>query len=220
MPNHPAGFKDWLSGTCNCSEPPCWSCKISPTSVAIVPGWKFILIASIMFFAFSIIPGGLFWGVHTDRTIFGIVGMTISGAVGVLGGGASIFLLATAFIERRKGPYLIYSTFDRKLMLPRESLVFPHTDALEWRLITGNWIGAEGQQKKQDFPISELHLIVKTPTGPLAYVVVGSTAYSMTEQSRQIAKATGMPIEILEQHQGVTEEPKSKQMQSWRASGM
>lgn len=212
MKSNTAGFKEWLSGKCRCSDPPYWRCQISPDRIEIVPGWKLFIVASIMLVGFSGIPGYLFWSIHTEWDFFGIAGMLISGGVGIVGVGASGFLLVTVLIEQVKGPYFLYFTSDRKLRLPRELLVMPRENAIGWRLVTGNWIGADGNQKKQDFPISELQLIVKTADGLIALVVVGSKAYAMTEQSRQVAHSTGLPLQIIDQHQGVTDIQMSKRM--------
>lgn len=225
MISNPADFKEWLSGKCSCDDPPFWATRISQGGVAIVPGWKFIAIIATMFFFMTGVAGFGFWEASTQKDVIliRIGGMLITGFVGLLAFGALGAGLVVAVIDHLKGPYFIYSASRQSFSLPRQQLVASRANVLGWRLVSGNWIGFEGAQKFQDYPISELQLIVETPAGPVAFVVAGAgafSAYSTDDKFHQIADATKLPLEIVKQHQGVTSKPVSKRVQGWRAGGM
>jgi hypothetical protein len=218
-----AEFKEWLSGKCSYSDPPDWTCHIRENRVAIVPGWRLIAILSAMVLFAAGVTGGVFWEKHSGRDILSIGVMLFMGAFGIIVIGGLGTALVASVLEHFKGPYLFYSDSDRKISLPRLSFVVSRASAVGWRVVSGNWIGPQNAQKFKESPMSELHLIVNTPTGLVAYTVVGAYArsdYSVTEKFQQIARATGLPIETVEQHQGITEKAVSKQVQNWRSGGM
>ncbi|WP_428938180.1 hypothetical protein [Fontivita pretiosa] len=114
-----------------------------------------------------------------------------------------LFVLARALKDQRKGPYLVYSILSGTVRLPREKMVFRKAEVLGWRVVTGNWVGPDGHQTKWRDAISELQLIVQTGDGPMAYAVVGWCRIALTETVHELAQATGFPLEIVEQRQGV-----------------
>jgi hypothetical protein len=171
----------------------------------------------LFFFSFA---GFVFWVSHGDHSIFGVVGMVFGIALGILAIAAFGTMTVTYLADHFKGPYLIYSVVYRNISLPREAIDVPIAEVLGWRLVSGNWIGPDGAQKMKSNPMSEVQLIIRTPEGPMAYAVVGGKVNSITAQAREIARATGMPLELVEQHQGISSPDPSTRVKWWRTRGM
>ena len=205
-----AGGDQWLSGTLFYSHPPVWCCRVTPQKVEIVVAAGKPAAALLAAALFSV--------------GFGLAAVLVARESGVIGGillfaaVALTILFGSAFYvamrERRRGGYMVYSASARTVTLRRHGRVFPRADVLCWRVVSGNWSGRDGDRKRHNDAISELQLVVRTTDGPVAYPVVGWCNVSMPEGVRQVAQETGIPLEVVEQAEGV-ERSESKARMDW-----
>jgi len=209
--DRPAGCDQWLSGPLFYSHPPVWSCRVTPHKVEIVAGGKTLAAGALMGVLIAVLIGVV---VVADTTRDGGDAVVLSCVMlaGVIPFAA--VMGCAAFItmrERRRGGYMVYSASARTVTLRRHGRVFPRADVLCWRVVSGNWSGRDGDRKRHDEAMSELHLVVRTADGPVAYPVVGWCSVSMAEGVRQVAEATGIPLEVVDQAEGVERfEPKPR----------
>lgn len=172
--------------------------------MAIVPSRKMTIILAaclLVFCGFGVPVVILNLDIQGPSDVAAITMGTVFTAIGI---GVFGLGLWACVVNHLRGPYLVYSTERQTISLLREGMVVPVAEAVGWRLVSGNWIGPEGQQKRQDYPISELQLILKAPDGSMAYVVAGAKADSVTEEARDVATLTELPLEIVKQHQGIS----------------
>jgi len=188
--SHPAAFGEWLSGSCFYVEPLPWKCRAGAAGrVELIPDVRLILLFCAIAIPFMVgIAGFHFW--NSGRGISGIVDKAIPGLVGaiaLLGLGA---LLVKSLNERRKGPYLVYSPAGRTVRLQRRGTdVIRLADVLGLRMVSGNWVGPAGNQTKADKPVTELQLVVQTPSGPMSYAIVGGMeGGSISAHARSLAR--------------------------------
>ncbi|HEX8325721.1 MAG TPA: hypothetical protein VF595_17585 [Tepidisphaeraceae bacterium] len=204
---YPAAFKEWLSGDFISMEPPAWQYAISQTGVVIAPAWNalitvalFLLIttsvsAVFLYSTFHVADDAMAW---VKIIFFVVLGLGFGHAAVLLG-----WIFAQLVADRAKGRILVYSRVDECVSLPRHHRVFAKKDVSRFRTVSGNWIGPERKQKHQRDAISELHLIVNSPSGEMAYLIASTMTISIGVEAEAIALATGLPLERVVQQQGV-----------------
>lgn len=205
MTKHPATFREWISGDFPYSDPPSWTCKLSKERVALVPSAKVLIASAAIFCGFSIFVPIVVWTADSKND-FAVATILVGGGVLILGLGASGFMTIVFLRNYIRGPFLIYTAIDRSILLPRERLRFPISEVIHWRAVSGNRVGPAHSQKRKKYSMSELQLIVRVHDEAIAYVIVGNQTASISDQARQIANATGVPLEIVIQSQGVSDE--------------
>ena len=199
MPNHPAGFREWISGKCDYTAPASWHYVVTPEQVEIVQGWRVIVVRLVVC---VVLLGGYVdavWGSRNDPDFSPVMGIVTGIALFVFVVGFSRRFVVRCLIDKLRGPLLIYSKLDQSITLPPERLTVSKADVLGWRLVSGHRVGREGAQRKNRGLVLELQLIVQKPEGAVAYAIVGSRPGLMTEDVRALAMATGLPLEIVEQ---------------------
>jgi hypothetical protein len=211
MARYSANFKEWLSGKCNYSEPSSWKCEMRSSQIVIVPTWKPTIILSLVLLGFA--GAGvvaLFINRHQTAWFFFIVGIVMYGGVTIISFVGLALVIVPALIDFPKGPYFIYNILRKDISLPRENISARFSDAVGWRVVSGNWIGPEGAQQKMDAPLSELHLILRINDDVMAFALTAGNLVSISEPARKIAHSTGLPLEFIEQHQGISHAPPRK----------
>lgn len=202
MTTSPAVFREWLSGDCLYDEPPAWYCTNTPDGLRAVYGWR-----ATAKLAFAVVfclayPAIWFAGLLGGRDITSLILALVSVAIAVRFARS----LTKCGIEHFRGPFLIYSTSCRSIMLPRYGLVVPVAGAVGWRLVSGNHVGLPGKQNRRREPICELQLVAEAPNGATTYVVAGGVAgpsEAMTMRAQAVAAATELSLEVIVQHQGI-----------------
>jgi hypothetical protein len=202
MLENSAHLKQWLSGSVFYSYPPVWSFRSTPGGFEIAPAAKPLTIATIAALIFSIAIG-IIAVVAIPRDAAGLVITSAILIAAVLLAAVMLALFIRALREHRKGPHLLYSPTEQTLTLPRQHRAFPQSELIGWRVVSGNWIGPADKRTRYPDAVSELHLIVKSPTGPIAYAIVGWCTVPLTETLQQIAQQTALPLEIINQDEGV-----------------
>jgi hypothetical protein len=161
----------------------------------------------VFFLGFGVVDGFLFdrlksFSHDVDDAFFAIPFLVVSIGIAL----ATVVVGAQMFRsgwEILRGPYAIYEHGTATFSLPRERLRFNRADIVGWRVVSGNWIGPEDSQKRREKPMSELQLIVRFDGGQHACLVTGTLSPSITDEATEIARATGLPLEIVVQHQGI-----------------
>jgi hypothetical protein len=222
MTKNSADFTEWISGDFPYSNPSAWTYKISHDRVILLPSLKILLLCLILLGGFAALsPIILLSAKHQPSIPTLLAVIFVGGSIVIVGICGASFMFIIFMKNYWKGPYFIYSFLDHSVSLPRESIIIPITDILEWRLVSGNWFGPIGSQKRKEYPMSELQLVVKNETAATAYAVVGSRTESICAQAQEIARATHIPLKTVIQHQGVTSAPPpSNRVQWWRKGGM
>jgi hypothetical protein len=215
MSGRPDTYPEWLSGECFYAEPPPWAFKMRDGDVRLMPSWG-LLFTICAFGGFCCaFAGVLFWIPDDSWMRFGRYG--IGAFVGIVGVVAFGPMLVQSLRDHARGPYLIYSLQNGSISLPRENVCILKQNAIAWRLVSGNHVGPEGHQKKREKPMWELQLIAETATGNMTYVVGGGMYAASRRAVDELVKSTGIPLEVVEQHQGISRPPPSKHT-SWRDS--
>jgi len=216
----PASFREWVSGTCFASFPPSWKVEVDQTRVTIRPAWKvtiFVALAWLVFFGFAPLA---YFTRATDR-IGKLVEIFFVGSVLVISLGVLAWFFMLCLRNQLQGPHLVYSTSmqDHRIELPRYALVVPLDDVIRWRVVSGNWVGPQGMQKRQDSAITELQLIVKSLHGLMAYPVVAGYTATIDDLLQQVFKSIPLPVEKVEQSQGVTVRSPQEVLKRWDNDG-
>ena len=136
--------------------------------------------------------------------VFEVAKFILLGGVCASISGLTLIVVVLALKDQLKGPYLVFSPVRRTFELSRAELTFAAADVLRWRAVTGIRVGLAGRQKKWDYPVSELQLIVKRPDGAMAHPVVGWSRESLAQTLDRLAEATSLPIEHVQQDQAIT----------------
>jgi|GEM_PF-6798106 len=221
MPSSPAAFKEWLSGKCFLIDPPAWKVRTESDVVMLVPPLGFTLgLAAIALGVLAV--GGFFIFVVSRGSdnifdeIFKVISIAAGSCVAALGLGLLGYVVFRCLPNSAKGRYLIYSVPGRTVSLPREGLVVPISDILGLRLVSGNWVGPEGAQKREATAISELQLITKGRDGAVARALVAGMADSdfVKPRAKRLAEAMKLPLEVVTQHQGVSNPPRRRNSRS------
>ena len=221
MASNSAAFNEWLGGKCCTIDPPAWSVRITPAFVRIVPARGILLgLAGILLGIFA-------FGVFFTRQSYesgGIIGYVVM-AVGIVVTTciAAVFItfFAVYLIENVRGPFLIYSVLDQTVSLPREGVTVPKSEVLGWRLVSGNWVGAEGSQRREAAPMSEIQLIVKGRDGTVAYAIAAGDTDSryVGPRAKRLAEAMGVSLEVVKQRQGVSRPSQGNPLANWWSTG-
>ena len=117
-------------------------------------------------------------------SMFATIGLVFISFVATILLGGSGYMLASALRNQHHGPFFIYTLSDQQISLPRIGFNGCFRDVVGWRLVSGNWTGPIDSQKKSDFPMSELQLIVNTSNDTIAYAVAGAKATCADEPAR------------------------------------
>lgn len=211
MPSHPAAFKEWLSGKCFLMDPPTWKVRTESEVVMLVSTWGATFGLAAAALAFLVFGGFfIFMASRGSFDIFGVLSIAAGTCVAALGLGLLGFVSFSCFPNSAKGPYLIYLIPEHTVSLAREGLVVPISEILGLRLVSGNFVGPEGAQKRKATAISELQLIMKGPNGAVAHALVAGMANSdyVKPRAKRLAEAMKMPFEVVMQHQGVSNPPR------------
>ncbi len=200
--SHPADFTEWLSGKGSASDPPGWAWRRTQAGVTVGPNHArgIAIVGAVA----ALLAAGLVFliVISRDRGTPDGLGDILKVAIG-LGMAAVIAVLATLVVslvrDQRAGPYLIYRPGHRAFELPRAALVFPASEVRGWRVVTGNWVGSRNVQTRHSSARSELQLIANTAVGPTAYLVCSWMKASLADSLRELALATGLPLEIIDQ---------------------
>ena len=198
---HPADFTEWLSGKGSASNPPGWAWRDTPAGVTVGPGHGRII--TLMLVMAAMFAGGVGFLIFISRVGpadgFASIGNVVIG-IGLAGAAILLAVLAVYLArDQRAGPYVMYRPGRRTFELPRANLVLPAAQVRRWRVVTGNWVGSKNVQTRRDSARSELHLIVDTPVGSTAYLICAWLRASLADSLRDLAAATGLPLEIVDQ---------------------
>lgn len=217
MASNSASFKEWLGGKCCTIDPPVWSVRATPEYVRVVPAWGITVGVAGMLLGIFAIGGFFIWLSWGFGGIMAYVFMALGGVVTVALAGVFGAFLVVYLIDNFRGAFCIYSVLDHTVSLPREGVTVPISDVLGWRLVSGNWVGPEGSQKRKAAPMSELQLIVKGRDGAVAYAVAAGDTDSryVVPRARRLAEAMGVPLEVVTQRQGVSNPPQGNPLASW-----